>query len=130
MSIKVMNWVWEHSPTKGTELLMLLAIADNAADDGGNAFPSIRTLARKTRLDDRTVQRIVRKLAEQGQLAVVERGGREPNRYAILMHEELSTPLANCHPRQNATGGTGATPGVAQLRHPTPGTALCHPNHP
>ncbi|MCI2421531.1 helix-turn-helix domain-containing protein [Saccharopolyspora sp. K220] len=124
MSLKVMNWVWEYSPAKGTELLMLLAIADNASDDGTNAYPSVNTLARKTRLDQRTVQRIVRKLAAQGHLVVEERGGREANRYAVVMREELSTPPANCHPRQIVTGGTGATPGVAQLRHPTPGTAM------
>ncbi|GAA4851289.1 hypothetical protein GCM10025787_38080 [Saccharopolyspora rosea] len=124
MSLRVMNWVWENSPAKGTELLMLLAIADNAADDGTNAFPSVSTLARKTRLDQRTVQRVVRKLAAQGFLVVEERGGREANRYTVLMDAELSTPPAHCHPRQSATGGTGAAPGVAQLRHPTPGTAV------
>lgn len=123
MSIKVMNWVWDYSPAKGTELLMLLAIADNAADDGANAFPSVSTLARKTRLDERTVQRIVRKLAHQEQLLVEERGGREANRYTVLMREELSTPPANRRPRQRAAGGTRAAPGVTQLRHPTPGTA-------
>ncbi|SDQ77824.1 helix-turn-helix domain-containing protein [Actinopolyspora saharensis] len=122
MSIKVMTWVWDNSPTKGTELLMLLAIADNAADDGANAFPSVSTLARKTRLDERTVQRILRKLSDQGQLHIDKRGGREANRYTVLMGQQ-SAPPANCHPRQNATGGTAAAPGVAQLRHPTPGTA-------
>lgn len=123
MSLKAMNWVWDHSPARGTELLMLLAIADNAADDGTNAFPSVRTLARKTRLDDRTVQRIIGRLVEQRQLGVETRGGRAANRYSVLMGENLSTPPANRHPRQGAAGGTDATPGVAQLRHPTPGTA-------
>ncbi|TDD03116.1 helix-turn-helix domain-containing protein [Saccharopolyspora terrae] len=124
MSIKVMNWVWDQSPAKGTELLMLLAIADNAADDGTNAFPSVSTLARKTRLDQRTVQRIIRKLSEQGRLAVEERGGRHPNRYSVLMNAELSTAPANCQARQVAAGGAVVTPGAAELRHPTPGTAV------
>ncbi|MFC7342062.1 helix-turn-helix domain-containing protein [Saccharopolyspora griseoalba] len=124
MSIKVMNWVWDESPAKGTELLMLLAIADNAADDGTNAFPSVSTLARKTRLDQRTVQRIIRKLSDQGQLLVEERGGRHPNRYSVVMNAELSTAPANRRPRQVATGGADATAGAAKLRHPTPGTAV------
>jgi len=34
MSIKVMSYVWEASKAKGSELLLLLAIADHAADDG------------------------------------------------------------------------------------------------
>ncbi|RCW45132.1 helix-turn-helix protein [Halopolyspora algeriensis] len=124
MSIKVMNWVWEHSPAKGTELLMLLAIADNATDDGTNAYPSVRTLARKTRMGERSVQRIVRKLTEEGHLSVTERGGRNPNCYAVLMHPELSTPPSDWHPRQSATGDTDGTPRVSQLRHPTPVTAV------
>ncbi|MBA8825315.1 hypothetical protein FHX42_002666 [Saccharopolyspora lacisalsi] len=134
MSGKVMTWVWERSPTKGTELLMLLAIADNASDDGTDAFPSVRTLARKTRLDERTVQRVIRRLTDEGHLRVEKEGGRKSNRYAVLMDRESSTPPANRHPRQNATGGTAtppqprhdpATPGAAQLRHPNlPGTVL------
>lgn len=144
MSVEVMNWVWKHSPTKGSELLLLLAIADAANDDGTNAYPSTRTLARKTRLDTRTVQRIVRKLVTEGHIGVSERGGRESNRYAVLMGEQSSTPPADCHPRQNATGGEtppqlrqDATPPLApvppQLRHScaTPATAqLCHPTPP
>ena len=34
MSIKVQSHVWEHSPAKGGELLILLAIADFADDNG------------------------------------------------------------------------------------------------
>ena len=62
MSIKVMTWVWDNSPTAGTELLLLLAIADQADDRGTNAWPSLRSLARRTRLDPRTVQRVIRRL--------------------------------------------------------------------
>ena len=57
MSLRVMNWVWEHSTAKGSELLLLLDIADAADDQGRNAFPSISTLAAKTRMSRRTVQR-------------------------------------------------------------------------
>lgn len=123
MSIRVMNWVWDYSPAKGTELLLLLAIADAANDDGTNAFPSITTLARKTRLDSRTVRRIVRKLTAEGHIEVDERGGRESNRYSVRMEERFSTPLTDCHPWQNDTPGTGATPPLTQLCHPTPDTA-------
>jgi len=58
MSIRVMTWVWDNSTVGGNERLCLLAIADNAADDGRNAWPSLATLARKTRLDERTVRRV------------------------------------------------------------------------
>jgi hypothetical protein len=34
MSIRVMTKVWDHSTQKGSTLLLLLALADHAADDG------------------------------------------------------------------------------------------------
>lgn len=136
MSLKAMNWVWEHSPAVGTELLVLLAIADNADDAGANAYPSTDTLARKTRLDTRTVQRVIRRLEEHGHVVVDRGGGRAANRYSVLLTtphqpvdnppdpvDERPTPPAECHPRQIATGGACATPGVAQLRHRRGGTA-------
>src|SRR5690242_254595 len=70
VSVRVMTWVWDHSTVGGNDRLVLLAIADCAADDGTNAWPSMTTLARKVRLDERTVRRIVRKLAEGGHLLV------------------------------------------------------------
>ncbi|MPZ66632.1 MAG: hypothetical protein GEU83_14350 [Pseudonocardiaceae bacterium] len=137
VSLKAMNWVWDHSPAAGTELLVLLAIADNADDTGANAFPAAATLARKTRLDARTVRRVIRRLEDDGRL-VVDRsvGGRAANRYAVPLTtpshpvdnspnpgDEASTPLADCQGWQIATPGVGATPGVAQLRHRRGGTA-------
>ncbi|MGH3450223.1 MAG: helix-turn-helix domain-containing protein [Haloechinothrix sp.] len=86
MSIKVMNWVWEHSDAAGTELLMLLAIADHADDDGTNAWPSRTTLAAKTRLDERTVRRVIKRLEAAGQLRVQRGHGRSnSNRYIVVM---------------------------------------------
>lgn len=65
-----MNWVWEESPVKGNERLLLLAIADCAADDGTNAYPSKQKLAEKTLLDLSTIRRIVNRLEQQGHLIV------------------------------------------------------------
>ncbi|TDQ00633.1 helix-turn-helix protein [Labedaea rhizosphaerae] len=79
-----MSWVWDNSPVKGGELLLLLAIADHADDLGGNAWPSIDRLTTRTRVDRRTVQRILRSLERKG-LIVIERG-RGPggtNRYTV-----------------------------------------------
>jgi hypothetical protein len=51
MSVRTLNRVWEASRQTGGALLVLLAIAD-FADDDGLAYPSISTLARKARLSD------------------------------------------------------------------------------
>lgn len=148
-----MSWVWDHSPVGGTERLVLLAIADCADDAGANAWPSVATLARKVRLDERTVQRVIRRLVDGGHLAVsASAGGRSSNRYTVIIREEPAAAPAGPadgsgvqnrtpdgidggeypHPRQDATPGDlpprrSATAGVAL--DATAGVAqLCHPN--
>src|SRR5262245_44180846 len=74
MSIKVMSYVWEHSTHKGSDLLLLLAIADHA-DDHGVAYPSIARLMQKIRMSERNVQYGLRHLQKSGELAVVTGAG-------------------------------------------------------
>lgn len=71
MSIKVMASVWADAPedVKLGKLLVLLALADFAHDDGGGAYPAIPTLAAKARLTDRQTQRILRELESRGLVA-------------------------------------------------------------
>lgn len=52
MSIKVSSLVWDCSGQKSGKLLLLLAIADHA-NEQGVAWPGIPLLARKTRLCER-----------------------------------------------------------------------------
>src|ERR1017187_9336214 len=63
MSVKVFNRVWAVPPDaiSSTEKLVLLNLADHAADDGGNAFPAVATIARETSLSDRAVQKSLRR---------------------------------------------------------------------
>jgi hypothetical protein len=64
--------VWAHSQNGGGHLIVLLAIAD-FADDDGYAYPSMGTLARKARMTERNAQYVVKKLVADGELEV-ERG--------------------------------------------------------
>jgi len=75
MSITVMSYVWEHSRRKGTDLLTLLAIADFVHDDGTGAYPSIATLAKKTRMTERNVQLVLRKLQDSKELRIDQGAG-------------------------------------------------------
>lgn len=80
-----MNRVWECSKQKGTPLLLMLAIADNANHEG-IAFPGIPYLARKTRMSERQVQRVLQDLDESGELAVIWSVGRKnTNMYYVLV---------------------------------------------
>lgn len=73
-----MSMVWEHYPAGGGDLLMALACADHAHDDGTNVRPSVMHLAQKTRQSPRTVQRQLAQMRESGWLILVRngRGGR------------------------------------------------------
>lgn len=85
MSMEIMTRVWECSKQKGTPLLLMLAIADNANHEGV-AFPGVPYLARKTRMSERQVQRVLQTLDDSGELAVVWSAGRKnTNIYYVLV---------------------------------------------
>lgn len=90
MSMEAMTEVWKHSPAKGATLLLLLAIADNA-NDAKLAWPSIDTLAAKTRQTSTTVRSQLRKLEAAGLLERNERPGRS-SMYRILTPPKNFTP--------------------------------------
>lgn len=73
MSLDALNAVWKHSEQSGAQLLLLLAIADNANDDGF-AFPSYKYLAAKSRMSKRTVQRAVSRLLDTDELSLNSSG--------------------------------------------------------
>lgn len=75
MSIEVMTLIWKHYPEGGSELLLALALADWADDQGGHIFPSVATMAAKTRQSDRNVQYLLAKIKERGWLEQLETGG-------------------------------------------------------
>ncbi len=70
-----MAMVWAWLNYGGSELLLALALADFADDDGGSIFPSVATLAKKTRQSERTVQRQLSKFRRAGWL-ILEAPGR------------------------------------------------------
>ena len=79
-----MSAVWESAEYSGSTLLLLLALADYAQDDGGKVFPSVDSLAAKTRCDRRTVQRNLRRLQTDGAIVEVAPGTRRsPAEYKI-----------------------------------------------
>lgn len=64
--------VWAHGPDDRGELLVLMALADNA-NDAGTCFPSAATIARKARMTDRGVRKVVDRLKADGWLTVAPR---------------------------------------------------------
>lgn len=80
MSIKVSDRIWKSVyPHAGSELNVLLALADYS-DDAGGSYPAVETLAEKVRLSRSQTQRVLRKLEEGGWLTVEgnRKGGFHP----------------------------------------------------
>jgi hypothetical protein len=85
MSIRVMTSVWDDARTQAhSELLVLLALADWANDEG-HCWPTISALATKARLSERAVQQILGRLAATGRIRRIQGGGRgRANQYQIV----------------------------------------------
>lgn len=85
MSIRIMTSVWDDGPDDKGELLVLLALADNANDDG-YCWPSISYLSRKCRLSERGILDIEIRLESEGYLRIIRSstdGKKNVNRYYI-----------------------------------------------
>jgi hypothetical protein len=88
MSIHTSKRVWAHSKHSGTELLMMLAIAD-FADDQGNAYPAVGTLAERCRMSTRNVNHILAALRASGELEIRQNEGpKGTNRYRITLADQ------------------------------------------
>lgn len=66
--------VFDRYPSGGGEMLLALALADHAHDDGTHIFPSIARLAEKTRQSERSVQYQLRRMEQSGWLVLVNAG--------------------------------------------------------
>jgi hypothetical protein len=100
MSIRIMSAVWGCSLSGPTKRLVLLALADNANDEG-ECWPSIATISRKTGLCERATRKAIRDLEADGWLAVQLCAGRRgANKYMIRAAPDA--PGTKCPPARNA----------------------------
>lgn len=128
MSIKVMTAVWDHSTHKGSELLLLLALADFAHDDGSGIYPSLRTMGQKIRMSERNVRYTLRKLEESGELVAIGKHRSGTVEYAVAMGRLRGAIFAGGQslPRQDhASGGAKSAQEGGQPTAPDP--SLIHP---
>lgn len=113
MSIKVMARVWEDFPGGGgSELLTMLALAD-WSDDSGYCWPSIQSVALKTRLSRSQAQRVLHGLRDIGFVSVVgnERGGKPGVTCRYRINLEALTGRTDATGSVHATGRTDAQDG-------------------
>lgn len=107
-----MSWVWDHSPYSGASLLMHLALADWANDDG-ECWPNQPQIAAKMRSSIETVRRLTRKMEEDGWLVIVEPspGKGRSHRYQLALSapsRDVLTPADTASPTD--CGASPVTP--------------------
>ena len=111
MSVRLMADVFEFSEARGTDRMVLLAIADEADDDGKGGYPGFDLLAHKCRLPRTTVRRAVDRLEELGELRVfrpVQRGRGHYTTYEVTIAEKRArVALSGNGPDRAETGHNG-----------------------
>jgi hypothetical protein len=83
MSIEAMTRVWK-SGLAGNDLVIALALADHAHDDGSSVHPGISLTRRKTKLSRATIQRRLHAAVERGWLELVATPAGRPRVYRIV----------------------------------------------
>ena len=110
MAIAWLNYVFEHSPTRGGARLVLLTLADRA-DDQGVCWPSVADIAKRAGISERHVRRIIAGLVRAGELAIVKRGGGirpgsnrkkgTPTTYRLVRNAETLSSASGFQPQRN-----------------------------
>jgi len=121
LSVQAISWVIDQSKHKGNTFVVLLMIANHAKSDGTGAWPSIHTLAKESRLSDRTVQRCIKRLSLHWKKIwppeLLVRSGKGP--YGSNLYD---IPGVKLSPPGDKTGREGVSDTVT-----TPVTQLSHP---
>lgn len=84
-SRKVTTWVFDNSKQKGAKRLLILAIAQWANEDGINNSLSVSNLAQLCCIDERRARRLLKELAESGELRIIPCSG-ATNHYELTQY--------------------------------------------
>lgn len=98
-SIRLQNAIVENVDLRGGEYFLLVFMSRYAADDGTRVFPSVATLAKDSRQDERSVRRQLRGLEAKGFIRRVGTSRHNTFNYSIV--------VSKCYPQ-----GEGAAPPV------------------
>lgn len=143
MSIEAISWALNEAPIPqerrdaSSLAIVLVGLANHADPNGRNAFPAVSTLARYTRLSERSVQYALRSLEELGLItpsdpdivaAYVKRADRRPKGWDLVIHIEVQTP----HPagrRGVQTRHDGVQTTTSRGAEPAPEPSLNRPRN-
>lgn len=137
MAISLMVAVLERGPSGLADMAVLLAIADSADKDTGEAWPSQRTIAARSRQTDRSVRAVLERLREDGWITWEKRlrgnGSQASNLYTLNLEKlgegraargatppERRSALEPSHKKEPGAGAGLARPVQRQSRRLPP----------
>lgn len=135
MSVEAISWALS-VPLGGNLKVVLIGIANHAHEDGTNAYPSVRTLARYACCERSTVQRCLRRLEELEWIVPDGTGANGTNRYRLPLWriERVETVgVSKCDPPlsgqteiaqdapESPAVAVGPTSGGGDIGHPPGG---------
>lgn len=119
MSIELMTQVWKNTPLRGTELLIMLCLADHANDDGV-CWPSYKRISERSRTSPRWAMRCVKSLESQGYLTRERGNVGHSNTYHISIPSDKV--VNSVHPPKDVKGVKPVVPSS-----PTPAVQFTPP---
>lgn len=92
VSIEAMNWVLNHSRSKGTDRMVMVVLAWHCRQGAWTCYPSVSRIAREAMSSDTAVRRSIKNLVALGELHVTTKGSedarirkdRRPNLYVLI----------------------------------------------
>lgn len=125
MSVEAISWALNHAPIPtdrkdaSSLAVVLIGLANHADPYGRNAFPSVATLTRYTRLSERTVRTTLDRLEALGLIkrsdpaivaAHIKRADRRPKGWDLAIHSGVqSSHPADLHGVQSGSNGVQST---------------------
>jgi hypothetical protein len=126
MSVKWISQVWQSSPYRGERLLLHLALADFASDEGV-CWPSQSTLARKARCSVNWVRLSIAQMVRDDLIEIVEPAGAgrgKVGKYRLLGHTDKG------HTDDGLSTGIGHTVSAVRPHSDTSHTYLLNRHEP
>lgn len=145
MSLRATLWAYDDAPvTNPTHLLVLIALADEADDRGRNAFPAVKRIAARARVQVRSTQKALRALEAAGLIARgdqsvaarrIRRADRRPTVWDLRLGVTWETagiprPTAEDGSEQEFDNGVHEMHPVGDAQEPLDGVHQMHPAAP
>lgn len=96
MSFTALNWAWEQTCPSGVAKSVLVYLANCASQEGGECYPSIRTICRCVQHHDAAVRKALKDLVAADMLEITEQsaenGRRRSNLYRLPVTSLAPTP--------------------------------------